>query len=158
MSRSRLFDKNPKLCITMKLLLLAGLVSCVVLLGVLVWELVKHDPERKLDGAGMANFCEREYLEKDYGRLYERLCRYGLDTEYFQVYLEIAEAAVALENLKLWHRAEKKGLDGSPEKKEYYYNEVLSYAQNCKFERNKAELERFAAEATDIFEESHAPQ
>ena len=79
------------------------------------------------------------------------MSRYELTAEAFDVYWEIAKAAIALENLKQWKRAEQKGLDGSTEKKEYYYNEVLSYAQNCKFERNLAELERFAVEAKEIY-------
>ncbi|MBQ8314545.1 MAG: hypothetical protein IJX95_02220, partial [Lachnospiraceae bacterium] len=60
---------------------------------------------------------------------------------------------------KLWRRAEKKKYDGNvvTEKKEFYYNEVLSRAQSCKFERNREELERFAAEARNIFEAAQAP-
>lgn len=97
------------------------------------------------------NSAEDNYVNKEYGRLYERLSRFSLTTEEFDVYWEIAKAAVALEDLKQWYRAEQKGLAGSAEKKEYYYNEVLSYAENCKFERNRAELERFVEEATAIY-------
>ena len=98
------------------------------------------------------NGAEDNYVNKEYGRLYERLSRFSLTAEAFDVYWEVAEAALALENLKQWHRAEQKGLAGSAEKKEYYYNGVLSYAQNCKFERNRAELERFAEEAKALLE------
>ena len=97
------------------------------------------------------NNAEDNYANKEYGRLYDRLSMFSLTTEEFDVYWEVAKAAVALENLKQWQRAEKKGLAGSAEKKEYYYNEVLSYAENCKFERNRAELMRFAEEATAIY-------
>ena len=97
------------------------------------------------------NNAEKNYVEREYGRLYDRLSMFSLTTEEFDVYWEVAKAAVALEDLKQWQRAEKKGLAGSAEKKEYYYNEVLSYAENCKFERNRAELMRFADEATAIY-------
>ena len=97
------------------------------------------------------NNAEKNYVEREYGRLYDRLSMFSLTTEEFDVYWEIAKAAVALEDLKQWQRAEKKGLAGSAEKKEYYYNEVVSYAENCKFERNRAELMRFAEEATAIY-------
>lgn len=97
------------------------------------------------------NNAEENYVEREYGRLYDRLSMFSLTTEEFEVYWEIANAAVALENFRQWHRAEQKGLAGSAEKKEHYYNEVLSYAENCKFERNRAELERFAEEATAIY-------
>ena len=97
------------------------------------------------------NNAEKNYVEREYGRLYDRLSMFSLTTEEFDVYWEVAKAAVALEDLKQWQRAEKKGLAGSAEKKEYYYNEVLSYAENCKFERNRAELERFAEEAAAIY-------
>lgn len=97
------------------------------------------------------NNAEKNYVEREYGRLYDRLSMFSLTTEEFDVYWEVAKAAVALEDLKQWQRAEKKGLAGSAEKKEYYYNEVLSYAENCKFERNRAELMRFAEEAADIY-------
>lgn len=103
--------------------------------------------DRHLNGA------EDHYVNKEYGRLYERLSRFSLTTEEFDVYWEIANAAVALEDLKQWYRAEQKGLAGSAEKKEYYYNEVVSYAENCKFERNRAELMRFAEEATAFYDE-----
>lgn len=145
----------------------AGLVMKVILLAVMIFGLffigssvlgdAKYKSDRLVDGAGQMNRLEEDYLDKDYGDLYDRLSMFELTSEAYDVYWEIAEAAIALENLKQWHRGEKKGLDGSPEKKEYYYKEVLSHAQNCKFERNRAELERFAAEATDIFEMSYAP-
>lgn len=97
------------------------------------------------------NNAEKNYVEREYGRLYDRLSMFSLTTEEFDVYWEIAKAAVALEDLQQWYRAEQKGLAGSAEKKEYYYNEVLSYAENCKFERNRAELMRFAEVATAIY-------
>ena len=97
------------------------------------------------------NNAEGKYVKKEYGRLYEHLSRFSLTTEAFDVYWEIADGAVALEDLRQWIRAEQKGLAGSTEKIEYYYNEVLSYAENCKFERNRAELNRFAEEATAIY-------
>ena len=97
------------------------------------------------------NNAEKNYVEREYGRLYDRLSMFSLTTEEFDVYWEITKAAVALEDLKQWYRAEQKGLAVSAEKKEYYYNEVLSYAENCKFERNRAELMRFAEEATAIY-------
>lgn len=112
---------------------------------------VTYKPNRIGSVGRHLNNSEQNYVEKEYGRLYERLSRFSLTMEAFDVYWEIANAAVALEDLKQWHRAEQKGLAGSTEKKEYYYNEVLSYAGDCKFERNRAELERFAEEATAIY-------
>ena len=145
----------------------AGIVFKIILLVVMIFGLffigssilgdAKYKSDRLVDEAGQMNRLEENYLDKDYGEMYERLSMFELTSEAYDVYWEIAEAAIALENLKQWHRGEKKGLDGSPEKKEYYYKEVLSYAQNCKFERNRDELERLAAEATVIFEEPCAP-
>jgi len=139
----------------------AGIVFRIILLAVMIFGLfvvgkfVLGDATYKQDGllsdAKRVEILEEAYLDKEYGRVYEDLSRYELTAEAFDVYWEIAEAAVALDNLKQWNRAEQKGLDGSTEKKEYYYNEVLSYAQNCKFERNLAELERFAVEAKEIY-------
>lgn len=100
------------------------------------------------------NNAEENYVEKEYGRLYDRLSMFSLTSEKFDVYWEVAEAAVALEDFKQWHRAEQKGLAGSAEKKEYYYNEVMAYARDCKFERNRRELNRFAEEATMLWEQT----
>lgn len=145
--------------IVFKIILLAVMLFGLYFIGSLMLGDAKYKSDGRVDEAGHMNWLEKDYLEKDYGDLYERLSRFELISEDFDVYWEIAEAAVALENLKQWRRAEKKKYDGNVvvEKKEFYYNEVLSYAQNCKFERNRDELERFAAEARNIFEASHAP-
>lgn len=139
----------------------SGIVFRSILLAVMIFglfivgKLVLGDATYKQDGllseAQRVEIVEEAYLDKEYGKVYEDLSRHELTSEAFDVYWEIAKAAIALENLKQWKRAEQKGLDGSTEKKEYYYNEVLSYAQNCKFERNLAELERFAVEAKEIY-------
>jgi hypothetical protein len=143
--------------IVFKIILLAAMILGLCFIASFILGDAKYKSKSRVGGAHHMNFLEEDYLDKDYGDLYERLSRFELTSEAYALYWEVSEAAVALENLKQWHRAEEKGLDGSAEKKEYYYNEVLSYAQNCKFERNKAELERFAAEARSIFEESCAP-
>jgi len=143
--------------IVFKIILLAAMILGLYFIASFILGDAKYKSKSRVGGAHHMNFLEEDYLDRDYGALYERLSRFKLTSEAYDVYWEISEAAIALENLKQWHRGEKKGLDGSPEKKEYYYKEVLSYAQNCKFERNRAELERFAAEATDIFEMSYAP-
>ena len=139
----------------------SGIVFRSILLAVMIFglfivgKLILGDATYKQDGllseAQRVEIVEEAYLDKEYGKVYEDLSRHELTSEAFDVYWEIADAAVALENLKQWHRAGQKGLDGSAEKKEYYYKEVLSYAQNCKFERNRTELERFAAEAKEIY-------
>ena len=144
--------------IVFKIILLAAMLFGLYFIGSLILGDAKYKSGGLMDEADHMNRLEEDYLEKDYGEMYERLSMFELTSEAYDVYWEIAEAAIALENLKQWHQAEKKGFDGDvTEKQEYYYNEVLSYAQNCKFERNRAELERFAAEATVIFEEPCAP-
>lgn len=140
--------------IVVKAVLLAAMIWGLYFVGSAVIENVKYKSDRLVDEAGHLNWLEEDYLDKNYGEIYERLSRYELTSEEFAVYWEISKAAIALEDFKQWHRAETKGLDGSTEKKEYYYNEILSYAKKCKFERNRAELERFAAEATEIREQS----
>ncbi len=145
--------------IVFKIILLAAMIFGLYFIASFILGDAKYKNEGRADGAHHMNLLEGDYLEKDYGDLYERLSMFELTSEAYDVYWEISEAAIALENLKLWRRAEKKKYDGNvvTEKKEFYYNEVLSYAQNCKFERNRKELERFAAEARNIFEAAHAP-
>lgn len=137
--------------IVFKIILLAAMILGLYFIASFILGDAKYKSKSRVGGAHHMNFLEEDYLDRDYGALYERLSRFKLTAEAFDVYWEIAEAAIALENLKQWNRAEQKGLDGSTEKKEYYYNEVLSYAQDCKFERNRAELERFMAEAKEIY-------
>ena len=134
-----------------KIILLAVMIFGLFILGKFVLGDATYKQDGRVNTARRVEIVEEAYLDKEYGRVYEDLSRYELTADAFDVYWEIAEAAVALDNLKQWNRAEQKGLDGSTEKKEYYYNEVLSYAQNCKFERNLAELERFAVEAKEIY-------
>ena len=144
--------------IVFKIILLAAMILGLYFIASFILGDAKYKNEGRVDGAHHMNFLEEDYLDKDYGDLYDRLSMFELTSEAYDVYWEIAEAAIALENLKQWHRAEKKGFDGNvSEKKEYYYDEVLSYVQNCKFERNREELERFAAEAKSVFEETCAP-
>lgn len=145
--------------IVFKIVLLAAMILGLYFIASFILGDAKYKSKSRVGGAHHMNFLEEDYLDRDYGALYERLSRFKLTSEAYDVYWEIAEAAVALENLKLWRRAEKKKYDGNvvTEKKEFYYNEVLSRAQSCKFERNREELERFAAEARNIFEAAHAP-
>lgn len=144
--------------IVFKIVLLAAMILGLYFIASFILGDAKYKKAGRVDGAGQLNRLEEDYLDKDYGDLYERLSMFKLTSEAYDLYWEISEAAVALENLKQWHRAEKKAFDGDvSEKQEYYYKEVLSYAQNCKFERNREELERFAAEAKAVFEESCAP-
>ena len=152
--RGKKSGEVSKAGIVFKIILLAAMILGLYFIASFILGDAKYKSKSRVGGAHHMNFLEEDYLDKDYGDLYERLSRFELTSEAFDLYWEIGEAAVALENLKQWHRAEQKGLEGSAEKKEYYYNEVLSYAQNCKFERNKAELERFATEATDIWEQA----
>ncbi len=137
--------------IVFKIILLAVMIFGLFIVGKLVLGDATYKQDGRLNEARRLEIVEEAYLDKEYGEVYEDLSRYELTAEAFDVYWEIAEAAIALDNLKQWHRAGQKGLDGSAEKKEYYYKEVLSYAQNCMFERNRTELERFAAEAKEIY-------
>ena len=137
--------------IVFKIILLAVMIFGLFIVGKYILGDATYKQEGLLNEAKRLEIVEEAYLDKEYGEIYEDLSRYELTGEAFELYWEIAEAASALENLKQWHRAEQKGLDGSAEKKEYYYNEVSSYAQECKFERNRAELERFVAEAKEIY-------
>ena len=138
--------------IIFKSVLLAAMLVGLYFAGTGLIKLATYQSNRIGSEDRHLNNAEEKYVKKEYGRLYEQLSRFSLTTEEFDIYWEIADAAVALEDLKQWHRAEQKGLAGSPEKKEYYYNEVLSYEQNCKFERNRAELSRFAEEAAQIYD------
>ncbi|MBQ8798788.1 MAG: hypothetical protein IJZ55_04395 [Lachnospiraceae bacterium] len=106
-----------------------------------------------MNEAERRNMCDRAYYAGKYGELYDMLHFDGMYGEEFGGYHELADAHLAYENFLQWHRAEKKGMVGSAEKVEFYYNEVLNCAENCRFKQNKTELESYANKAKELWAE-----
>ena len=139
-----------KVKIVFKVLLFSVMVPVLFMLGAKVWGQAVYKPEKN-DEASLVKRCDRYYFEGDYAGLYDIMCLYKMDSDTFDLYWEVVDTAMAYENLKQWYRAKERGLDDCDEKIELYYNEVMSYAKNCRFEENKDTLEDYARRAKEFY-------
>ena len=146
---SRVSDKFPVLCIVGKIAALVLLVPFAFSIFPFLWNLAVYG-EDDIDEATYVRWCDEDYYKREYGDLLERLQLSKLYGEPFEVYWEVTDATVAYEEFLQWHRAEKKGIEGSTEMAERYYNEVLACALGCRFERNRSILDGYAKEVKEL--------
>lgn len=139
-----------KVKIVLKLVVLCVLVPVFCLLVSAVWKKAVYTPGKKNE-ASYVKRCDMYYFDKDYAGLYNVLCLYKIDSDTFDLYWEAANATMAYENFMQWHRAKERGLEDCDEKIELYYNEVMSYAENCRFEENAEVLREYAHKAEEIY-------
>ena len=139
-----------KVKIVFKILLFCVMVPVLFKLGAKVWGQAVYTPGKN-DEATLVRRCDMYYLDGNYAGLYDIMCLYKMDSDTFDLYWEVADATMAYENLKQWYRAKERGLDDCDEKIELYYNEVMSYAKNCRFEENAEVLRGYADRAEEIY-------
>ena len=102
-------------------------------------ESIRDDYENSSENvARMIGYCDRDYYDRDYGRLLSTLDLYDLYGEDYEKYWE---AVNAYEDFIYY--TECKGLKGYEEEAEKCLAKIRDNARNCKFEENRKILEGF---------------
>lgn len=139
-----------KVKIVFKLVILCVLVPLLCMTVSAVWKKAVYKPEKR-DEATHVRRCDSYYFDGDYAGLYDIMCLYDMDSDTFDLYWEVVDATKAYENLLQWQRAKNRGMEDCDEKIEFYYNEVMSYAEDCRFEENRETLEDYARRAKEVY-------
>ncbi len=93
--------------------------------------------------AFLINECDEYYYEKKYQELFEHMHLYSTYDEKYDVYWEVLDAYVDLQEYLKWQKVASEDIEDAREMEEFYYNKVLESAKNCQFPQNQRYLDDF---------------
>lgn len=89
------------------------------------------------------NACDEYYYEKEYDELFEFMNLYETYDEMYDVYWEVMDAYVDLQEYKKWASVSETDMEDAGEMAALYKSKVIAAAENCRFPQNQKYLDGF---------------
>lgn len=119
-------------------LFLIGLWICIALYC--IEEVTDDDEVYFRSDAYMINKCDDYYYEREYFELYKYMLNNEAYDEIFDVYWEVADAYIDLQEYLKWKNVSTIDMQEAREMEQMYKEKVLNYAKNPAFPQNQKPL------------------
>lgn len=93
--------------------------------------------------AFLMNRCDEFYYEKQYDELFEHMHLYDTYDEKYDVYWEVMDAYVDLQEYFKWKNVSETDISDARKMQEMYHNKVVNAAIRCRFPQNQKYLDDF---------------
>lgn len=93
--------------------------------------------------AFLMNRCDEFYYEKQYDELFEHMYLYDNYDEKYDVYWEVMDAYVNLQEYLKWKNVSETDISDARKMQDMYHNRVVNAAANCRFPQNQKYLDDF---------------
>lgn len=93
--------------------------------------------------AFLMNRCDEFYYEKQYDELFEHMHLYDNYDEKYDVYWEVMDAYVNLQEYLKWKNVSETDISDARKMQDMYHNKVVNAAANCRFPQNQKYLDDF---------------
>lgn len=119
-------------------LFLIGLWICIALYC--IEEATDDDEVYFRSDTYMINKCDGYYYEREYFELYKYMLENKCYDEIFEVYWEVADAYIDLQEYLKWKKVSTTDMSEAREMEQMYKEKVLNYAENPAFPQNQKPL------------------
>lgn len=93
--------------------------------------------------AFLMNRCDEFYYEKQYDELFEHMHLYDNYDEKYDVYWEVMDAYVNLQEYLKWKNVSETDISDARKMQDMYHNKVVNAAISCRFPQNQKYLDDF---------------
>ena len=93
--------------------------------------------------AFLMNRCDEFYYEKQYDELFEHMHLYDNYDEKYDVYWEVMDAYVNLQEYLKWKNVSETDISDASKMQDMYHNRVVNAAISCRFPQNQKYLDDF---------------
>ena len=131
-----------KMILKLLFVLIAGFFWFSMALGML-WMAFEDGTDYYESDAYIINSCDEYYYEREYAELLEYMNLYDAYDEKYDVYWEVMDAYVDLQEYKKWQKVSSEEIQDAREMEELYYNKVTKASKNCAFPQNQRYLDDF---------------
>lgn len=123
--------------------LVLGFVWCKLAFGI-IYSQVPSETEAYMESeAFVISLCDKYYYEMNYENLFEILCIYSAYDEQYDVYWEVMDAYIALQECEKWQKISEDDIADARIMEKMYHNQVIEAYENCRFPQNQKFLDDF---------------